>query len=337
MVIGLAVVALSSAAIAAPIRNYRVGNWYAGAYSSDQTLRFDHCAASVTYRSGVTVLFSINTRYQWSVGFIHPQWRYRVGQPFSITFAVDESAPITASGRAFLPNGVEVLLDPSSQLFNLFRQGRELKVAGTQNLFRFNLTGTNAMLTSLLECVKLQGRAPQLVATPTLPTAPGPTASSEDRSAYKAEATALAANILSAAHIDGFHLLAPDERPGIKGDARWASASLFGTVNVVPEAKPEDLKSVGGYLIGGDAKDCKGAFLSGAIPDSEAAAGRIFTSCQIDGKMLTTYYMVMPRKAGGAFIIATSSMGDEKPAKQADSNIRAAVLNLEPKQSQSFK
>jgi hypothetical protein len=318
------------------MRTYHVGNWLLGAYS-DQNSAFQHCAASVTYHSGVTVFFSINRNYQWSIGFSHPRWKYIVGRPFSVTFAVDESAPITASGHVFIPTGVEVNLDPTSALFNLFRHGRLLRVAGTQSVFQFYLTGTNAVLTSLLECVKLKGQAPQMVASSpqVLSNAAGAaTPGVGDRAIYKAEATAMAANILSAAHIDGFHLLEPDERPDIKGDARWAASDLFGTIDVLPQLKPDDIKSVGGYVIANDAKACKGAFLSGAMPGSDAAAGRIFTSCQIGGKMITTYYMAVPRRSGGAYVIATSSFGDEKPAKAADSSIRAAVLHLEPKTSQ---
>ena len=63
---------LTCAAPAATMRNFKVGSWDAGAYSNDTTRQFTHCAATATYANGISVLFSINRDFHWSMGFAHP-------------------------------------------------------------------------------------------------------------------------------------------------------------------------------------------------------------------------------------------------------------------------
>ena len=45
---------------AGPNSIVRVGNWYGGSYTSDQTGAFSHCAASTPYNSGIEFFVSIN-------------------------------------------------------------------------------------------------------------------------------------------------------------------------------------------------------------------------------------------------------------------------------------
>ena len=54
--------------------------------------------------------------------------------------------------------------------------------------------------------------------------------------------------------------------------------------------------------------------------------GRVFTTCQVGGDTSTSYYLVVPRRAGGAHLIATFSSGSEKPAKDVDAQVRSVVF-----------
>src|ERR1051326_5364227 len=91
---------LTCAAPAATMRNFKVGDWVAGAYSDDGTREFSHCAASGMYGSGISVVFSINRDFHWSMGFAHPGWKLRPGEVFDIAFTVDDMQPILAKARA---------------------------------------------------------------------------------------------------------------------------------------------------------------------------------------------------------------------------------------------
>ena len=63
------ILGLIGAAQADAIRNFNVGNWYAGAYTNDQTKAFSHCAASGHYNSGIFVIFSIDRslNFKWGL------------------------------------------------------------------------------------------------------------------------------------------------------------------------------------------------------------------------------------------------------------------------------
>jgi hypothetical protein len=329
----LAVVALlASPASAATMRTFSIGSWLGGAYTNDTTNAFNHCAASGSYASGITVTFAISQNFNWSMGFAHPAWRLQRGSVFDIAFTVDDTPPIIAKATALSAIVVEVPLDDSAELFARFRRGYVLRVAAASQVFSFNLTGTSQLLPALLTCAQNRGTVVRMASNPFDVKSSSSSGSNALQDAgAKAEATALAANLLSAAGVQGFTLLNPAEYPEIKGDARWIQGATFGTLNIYPKVTREELKNISAYLIGGDAKACKGTFFSGAIPDSAAAPfGRVFTTCQTGDNTLTSYYLAAPRKAGGAYVISTISLGPEKPAKEADSLLRSAVFKALP-------
>lgn len=328
---------LVSHSSAATLRSFRIGAWQAGAYSNDSTGVFSHCAATASYKSGIYVVFSISKNATWTVGFANPEWRLSQGDTYNIAFTVDDMPPIAAKAYAISTGHVSVLLQDSSELFARFRRGNVLRVAAADRVFSFNLTGTSQLLPALLRCAMQNGN-PKIVTNPFEKSAPVvsksklTTTSASDRSAERAEATTLVANLLSQAGIQGFVLLDPTDLPDVKADAKWRAGDLFGTITVFPDIKTSQIAEVPAVLIGGAAKTCKGTFLSGAIKDeTNNSFARIFTTCN-DGKDTTTvYYLAIPRKAGGAYIITTAVVGSETPAKEADSNIRTAVYKVLPR------
>ena len=326
-----AIVALStvvfSSAQAKTIRNFKVGEWFAGAYASDSSGEFSHCAANARYKSGISVIFSINRNYHWSMSFVHPDWRLRPDAKFDIAFTVDDLKPIITTATAISSNHVVVPLANSAELFSQFRRGYVLRIAAAKQVFSFNLTGTSQLLPSLLTCTQNRGTIVRIASNPFESKTKNPTETTSDESSIVAEAAIFAANLLSNAGVTNFAMLEPNESPEIKGHARWFQGSTFGTINIYPKINGNDHSDLPGYLIGVDAKDCKGTFFSGAIPDeSNAKVVRVFTTCQKGEKPITIYYLAVPRKAGGAYIISTISLGTEKPAKERDAQLRSAVF-----------
>jgi hypothetical protein len=262
------------------------------------------------------------------MGFVHPSWKLRPGAVFDIAFTVDDMQPIMAKARALNATAVEVDLEDSRELFARFRRGQLLRVAAASQVFSFNLTGTSQLLPALLTCAANRGAATQTATNP-FETRPGKSSGSNasaDPNA-KAEAIAVAANLLSAAGIQGFTLLGPTEYPDFQGDARWIHGDTLGSMTVVPSVPPGELKNLPAFLIGRDAKACKGTFFSGAIPDDDSTTlARVFTTCQSGNESVTAYYLAAPRKAGGVYVIGTFSRGSETPAKEADTQLRSVVL-----------
>ncbi|MBN8920840.1 MAG: hypothetical protein J0H62_09220 [Rhizobiales bacterium] len=331
----LAVVLVSGAASAETLRTFRIANWQAGAYTRQGSGEFNHCAASARYRSGVSMMFAINRNYKWSMGFASPEWSLVRGNGYDIAFKIDGSSVITGRAVAIGPTQVEVQLEDTSALFERFRWGQLLRVTSAGQVLNFKLTDTSAVLPELLRCVSRHAgtRAPAHSAggffgQPANNAPAAPQAAPVANATTQAEATTLVANLLAQSGIPGFQILGPNEVGALKADAAWRAGDVIGTVSVV--SGEAALDRLPGRLIGNAAQSCRGKFFSGSLPDTQegTAAVRVFTACQSGEKPLTVYYLGVSRPAGGIYVLTTSAMGSEQPAKEADQNLRAAVYKV---------
>jgi hypothetical protein len=155
---------LVSPANAATITSYKVAGWNMGAYTSDQTARFTHCAASAKYRNGLLLLFSVSDSFQWSIGFSNQDWNLRQGRETEVDFKIDGGRNNSVRGIAVTEKLLRARLPDSVELFNQFRNGLRLVVSLNDNApVTFNLTDTNVMLTEVLRCAqKYKGYADRL-------------------------------------------------------------------------------------------------------------------------------------------------------------------------------
>ena len=325
----LALLAGPRAASADTLYEFRVGTWNGGAYSKQNTRQFNHCAAAATYNSGIMMLFSVSRSYAWSMSFAHRAWRLTRGQSYDIAFTVDGTPPIGARAIAIGPTQVEVPLADSTELFQRFRQGQQLRVAAAGQVFAFNLTGTSQVLPALLRCVQANlqpSGSPAVASNPFATPAPASTntaatpASQERPAAYRAEALSLAANILGSAGVVGFQIA---EGGNGYADAAWRTDRLFGMVRIEPKEPPTLISAT---TIAIDAAGCKNKFASGSIPGNDNDVPRMFTKCGEGEQGFTVYYFILPRKAGGHYLIGTG--GSDEPARQVESDIRRATLNV---------
>jgi hypothetical protein len=256
---------------------------------------------------------------------------------------VDNEPAQFATPSAITGEIVSAALPDNAALFNSFRRGRTLyvKVTGTDvGAIPFVLTDTSQMLAYLLRCVQNGGvkpspavmAAPKMFGTPNTATATPTNTKSETSSvAEKAEATLLAANLISELGITGFKFLTPEEMPkGITADAMWAAGKTLGTVHVLPTAT--DINAVAPILIGRDAKECKKAFASGAMPvETDSKIASVFTRCDLGKDAFVSFYLVAPRKAGGVYVIGTYGDEQEESVKTVDSGVKTAVFRALPK------
>jgi hypothetical protein len=308
--------------------NFPVGTWSAGAYTKQNAKQFNHCAASANYNSGILMSFSVSRSFAWSMAFAHPSWRLTQGQTYDIAFTVDQMPPLRARAVAVGPNLVEVPLADSTELFQRFRQGYQLRVAAAGQVLAFNLTGTSQVLPALLRCVQanLQPAGTTAVAANPFAAPANTTATpaSQGRPAtYRAEAVSLAANILGSAGVIGFRFVEGDTA---FADARWRTDQLFGMVRIEPKEPPGLISA---EAIAVDAAGCRSKFASGSIPASDNNdVPRMFTKCGDGDQGYTVFYFILPRKAGGHYLIGTGTSGTEEPARQVESDIRQATLKV---------
>jgi hypothetical protein len=186
------------------------------------------------------------------------------------------------------------------------------------------------MLPALLRCVHAnvnpQPATPTTAANSFVTAAPAKSGSTARRrpASYRAEAVAFAANILGAAGVTGFRIL--DESKDSDRDAIWVAPNTFGSVLIDAENPPSLISAT---TIALDSATCKSKFLSGAAPpDGNEKILRLFTKCGEGKDAVTVFYFVIPRKAGGHYLVGTGSVGTDEPARKTESDVRAAAFTL---------
>jgi hypothetical protein len=251
-----------------------------------------------------------------------------------VNYRVDDRQPDFAMAKAISTNQVLINLKDSVDLFNSFRRGQTLYVNAQATNLAFNLTNTSQVLSFLVKCAGNGGAKTDVVAATSnpfgSPAAAPANAPSSSIEAERAEATLIAANLMSELGINGFKLLRRDEMPkGVNVDAMWRTDKNVGTVTVLPKA--DDPARLGPVIISEDAKSCKKAFASGSEPVEQGSTiTRLFTRCGMGSDAFVGLYLIVPRKAGGVYIIGTFATGEEDGARTVDTNIRAAVFRALP-------
>jgi hypothetical protein len=324
-------------AISAPIWNVSQNNWAYGAYSDDQTGIFSHCAATAPYKSGISLMFSVNRYYRWTMGFTNPAWNLKRDINIPISFWVDNLLPQQATATTFLENAVKVDMVDSVGLFNAFRRGQMLHISVSGKEVGFRLTRTSEVLTNLLNCVKGGGAKPMPPnAAPTLFQTNGERRIAPNTSTpsiavdYRSEAMLVGANLVSEMGLSGFKFLSTEEAREFNSDAAWIVNKSVGTVKIIPgNSTPAKISA---KLIGDAAAGCQSAFASGTLPAGEDHLTRLFTRCGTGDGALVGYLFILPRKSGGNYLIGTySKAGEEESVKMADTGVRNAVFKAIPK------
>ena len=144
--------AASASAGANTIAKFKAGPWKAAAYSDRNSGSFSHCAAEGTYKSGITLVFSVTSKRQWYMGFAHKNWDLSRGNKYPVRFQVDSGEVLKSTAVVKTSKVVEVFLPPRDSLFRHFRMGSQLKVLAGKKRMTFNLTATDTMLSKLYRC-----------------------------------------------------------------------------------------------------------------------------------------------------------------------------------------
>ena len=133
-----------------------VGGWSLSAHDRAGG-KFSHCAISAPYKSGIRMLFSVSGNQTWRVGWTHESWRFTKGQSVDLTLLVDNAGPFPLKAVAATENLALAELPAKEELFDLMRKGTRMTVRAMGNTYAFNLDGTYAALTEVLNCTARYG------------------------------------------------------------------------------------------------------------------------------------------------------------------------------------
>ncbi len=320
-------------ATAEAVNQWKLHGWLVGAYTNDRTKSFSHCAASIKYKSGILLLFSVTKDFRWVMGFANPEWRLTTGAKYNIQYAVDSSPALTAAATAVSTQQVAAELPPKTTLFQLFRQGRLLKIQGEGKSFGFSLDNTSSVLAELLRCANRYKSGSNTVASspstanPFEKSAPAAPASAVNDAQHRTEAKAVTANVLSAAGIQGFTLVSDIPESLRFLHAIWKAPGMIGGVQILEGQTPTSASS---RRIALDAQNCQGTFASGKLPATGNAV-RVMSACTADGKAPSrTEYTIIQRSKGGVYMFILMGSG-EAPADVSEQGSRvmdAAVKSI---------
>jgi S1-C subfamily serine protease len=137
----------------APIQS---GDWLGNIYTSDETGKFSHCLVGGDYKSGISLLISVNRLFVLTLGFYNEDWSYQQ-EVRSLMYRFDSDRWRTSDARTLI-DGRSFAIDVpgDSEVVTLFRQSNVLEIFFLGKNYKFNLVGTSRVTADLADCVSSQ-------------------------------------------------------------------------------------------------------------------------------------------------------------------------------------
>ena len=130
------------------------GNWQGNAYTSNKTGIFSHCAISTQYKSGYTLLFSVNANSSLTVSLAHSEPIFKGIKDFPLTLQIDRRQPIYSKARYISDKQIGLTLPDMAQAIWAFKKGRLLTIKSYLGDIPFYLDGTFKALDESYECAR---------------------------------------------------------------------------------------------------------------------------------------------------------------------------------------
>jgi hypothetical protein len=263
---------------------------------------------------------------------------------------VDSAGPYYLKATALSKDVAVAELPAQGAAFDVMRKGYLMTVHAVGNTYKFNLDGTYAALTEIVNCASrysgaVANAAPPAPmvppnAAPMVPRTPSPSPSADTATAeQRLEATKVVANILAQGEMTGFRILTSREVAELKddyfsrADVVWRADGVVGTLKIVPKSAGLDARKMATSVVAEDVKTCKGQFVSGSLKDDKnPEVVRMFTGCQEGKENFDLRYTVVPVESGSYYLFATIAKSDtgerHSGAEKAETLLRQAVYDV---------
>jgi hypothetical protein len=306
----LGVLTACPAAAAVATGALQIGGWSGGPQFDSRTRQFERCTATLNNGSGTNVSFSIDRKFGWRLGFSNPSWSFGKGHSIGLMLAIGKRFQIRQTAHAVDVDRLELQLDDSLTVFAQLRLISQLRAVAGGMSVSFELRDSDEVMAALAQCALQQSALQQGAAQPRpakskTPARPPDPMQALDRSdAMRAEASGIAADLLSFAGISGARVLANNETPDdARGHSIWRTGHVTGTVSIF--AGKSGLDGLAGDLVRHGAAKCPGRFFVAATPDEieRIAIVRLFTSCQAEPATTSIFHTLVARSAGGLYLL----------------------------------
>lgn len=149
-----------------------IGNWRGGAQTNENG-EYRFCSAGALPSTGTNIIL-----YWRDSGFsftlYNDNWELPAGTSYSVFAAIDRRWSRDITGDAYSTTAINFRLGHDVDAVEAFRLGNRLTIDAAEETFRFDLSGTNAVITALQNCHKshirgsrdIAGASPQDSAAP---------------------------------------------------------------------------------------------------------------------------------------------------------------------------
>jgi len=297
---------------AATISKKKIDAWTLTAHTDSSRGAFSHCAATAVYTKGTALAFSMDKTSRWRFGLINKKWKLTKGAVYPIHYRIDQGARTKANALVRTTTMVSVELTKSDALFRAFQRGYVLTIEAAGERFVFSLKSSSKALAATRACVR--SRIVKVQRNPFAAVSSTKRANSDAKvdTELRAEATTLAANLLSAVGIEGFRIV--DELPrNFAFKVAWKAPGLLGGIAIKKTVAPDTIVPA---LTAASAKRCEGEFASMKLPFTGTGTGASLKTACVDasGKSETTIYIVLPRPKGGTYVVVLIDVADGLPS-----------------------
>jgi len=245
------------------IYTFESGNWLGGAYRDTTTGKFNHCAISGDYQSGIILAISITADYDLQLALGKTSWQLTSGDIYDVALSVDQRFLGTFAAYATDAQSVLVHIGNNADIFDSLRYGQTLVVNAQKETFYFDLMGSNLALQKVKDCVDLATAFSDGQSNPFDGNSTDSFSSASSVPAPDDEFKEALSLVLILAGLDSPTLFEPTAGDAWEGATyAWISGDISGAVYEVAVVG-QQAETLVGEILKTLGNECKGRFLSG--------------------------------------------------------------------------
>lgn len=138
-----------------PVGSIHVGTWLGGAFTSERTGAFSHCAAAEGSDTGGALTVAESAAGLWLLGFSDPSLNMPKGSTFPLDIVFDAQAPFHVTATATNSKTVTMML-PEPAVAK-FRNSHVMVLKGANHNYQLTLSSIDNVVASIENCVTRMG------------------------------------------------------------------------------------------------------------------------------------------------------------------------------------
>lgn len=316
------------------LKRFTVSSWSLVAHSDDRTMQFSYCTASMTNSNGLTLTYSIDTRYVWNMAFSRSVWSLPPGASIPFDLVIGKQYRLRGHAVAKKDNRLQIVSKDSIGLFESLGNLQQMQFVLGGVKFEFYLVDNLEVLSALVQCVAQRGFRGNTVRGKVRNWPILPESAVNSPSKIQSETAKLLRRIFS--HISTAEpvISLSHQSKDLKNGVLWKLGKISGGLYIVPTVRNGRLQDRAVASVIDDMRTCHGRFFAASefLVTDRKNLTRALTRCKTTQGLKSTYYLFIPRSVGGMYELSTSSIhairvgSSRNPAQVVDREIRKIII-----------